>query len=69
MLRQWADTWRQAGAELAAVEREERRQMSDAEAARVVVALLGGPLPAGLPERTTSGLVEQQRWFATLRAR
>ncbi len=69
MLRQWADTWRQAGAELAAIEREERRRMTDAEAARVTVALLGTPLPAGLPERTTSGLVEQQRWFATLRDR
>jgi hypothetical protein len=69
LTRRWAATWAQAGRELAAIELAELRAMTDDQARAAVLALLSAPLPAGLPERTTSGLVEQQRWFRKLRAR
>jgi len=69
LLRRWAGTWARAGRELAELERAELRAMSDEAARLAAVALLGVPPPPGLPERATSGLVEQQRWFSRLRQR
>ncbi len=69
LLRRWAETWARAGKELAEVERRELESMTEAEACAQALALMSMPLPPDLPERKTSGLVEQQRWFAKLRAR
>ncbi len=69
LLRRWAATWARAGKELAEIERRELQAMTDEEGRAAAVALLSMPLPPDLPERLTSGLVEQQRWFAKLRAR
>lgn len=69
LLRQWAATWARAGKELAEIERRELGAMTDEQARAEAVALLSMPLPLDLPERNSSGLVEQQRWFAKLRAR
>ncbi len=52
-MRLWVETWRQAGPELDVVRRREI-ESTDTQA-----------LPAAL---ATSGLVEQQRWFAKLHA-
>ena len=41
--------------------------MTDDDVRRAVADLFSGPLPRDLPERTTSGLIEQQRLFAVLR--
>ena len=68
LLRRWIETWKQAGKELAAIERRELEQMTDEQAKEAAVDLLTMPLPEGLPERMSSGLVEQQRWFAKLRS-
>jgi len=68
-VRQWVETWKQTGKELAAIERRELEQMTDEVAKEAAVDLLTMPLPVGLPERTSSGLVEQQRWFAKLRSK
>ena len=69
LLRRWAATWERAGRELAEIERRELQAMTDDQAREAAIALLSMPLPPDLPERLTSGLVEQQRWFARLRAR
>lgn len=69
LLRQWAAVWASAERELAELERQELAAMTDERAAATALALLSMPLPRDLPERNSSGLVEQQRWFATLRER
>jgi hypothetical protein len=69
LLRRWAATWERAGKELTEIERRELQAMTDDQARAAAIALLSMPLPPDLPERLTSGLVEQQRWFAKLRAR
>lgn len=67
LLRRWVETWDRAGKELAAIERRELEYMTDEQAKAAAADLLRMPLPADLPERFGSGLVEQQRWFAKLR--
>ena len=61
--RRWVDTWKQAGQELERIRREELRALDVARA----LSLLCGPANYRVPPRApkpTSGLVEQQRWFA-----
>jgi hypothetical protein len=60
--RQWVEAWREAGREMELLRRQELRRL-DAQRA---IALLCGPADYHVPPRaprTTSGLVEQQRWF------
>jgi hypothetical protein len=65
LMRRWVETWKRAGPELEAIRQREMRQVDTAEAVR---QLLGSSaLLYSSPRLTTSGLVEQQAWFALLR--
>ncbi|OGA68029.1 MAG: hypothetical protein A3G81_20460 [Betaproteobacteria bacterium RIFCSPLOWO2_12_FULL_65_14] len=66
LIRRWIETWERAGPELEAIRRRELAQMTDAEARAAAADLLSMPLAQDLPERRSSGLVEQQRWFMRL---
>lgn len=68
-IKRWADTWSSAGRALDALRRRELQAMTDDDARRAIADIFSGPMPADLPPRTTSGLVEQQRLFASLRRR
>ncbi len=68
LTRKWVETWKLAGEELAEIERRELEQMSDEEAKRAAVDMLTFPLRHEARDPEGSGLVEQQRWFAKLRA-
>ena len=60
--RRWVQAWREAGAEMERLRREELRHLD----AHRGVALLCGPADYTIPPRVprpTSGLVEQQYWF------
>ena len=60
--RRWAQAWKEAGAEMERLRREELRRLDPLRA----IALLCGPADYRVPPRApkpTSGLVEQQRWF------
>jgi len=63
--RRWVQTWKQAGPELEAIR---RREIRDADNLAVLALLESAFNQAlSLPPRTTSGLVEMQKWFAKLR--
>jgi hypothetical protein len=66
LLRRWVDTWRHAGAELEKLRRAEIQSVDTQEA----VAQIFGSGDDTAPElgSPTSGLVEQQEWFARIRA-
>ena len=66
-LKRWVETWESAGRALEALRRRELQAMTDDDVRRAIADLFSGTVPAGLPPRTTSGLVEQQRLFASLR--
>lgn len=60
--RLWVQTWREAGAAMDQLRREELRRLDGYRA----IELLCGPADYTLPPRAprpTSGLVEQQFWF------
>jgi hypothetical protein len=65
LMRRWVETWRTAGKEL---EEIRRREIIAADTCKAVEQIFGTSeaLPE-LPPRLTSGLVEQQAWFAKLR--
>jgi hypothetical protein len=65
LLRRWADTWQRAGRELDEIRRREIESVDTQEAIRQIFGS-GEPIDTA-PPRTTSGLVEQQAWFAKLR--
>ena len=66
LLRQWVDTWRRAGEELDAIRRLE---IESADTQQAVRQLFGTEGPADpTPAPPTSGLVEQQAWFARVRS-
>jgi hypothetical protein len=66
-MRQWVKTWQRAGEELAAIR---RRELAAADTQEYIRQLFGSAdLYRDIPPRTTSGLVEQQAWFAKLRAK
>lgn len=65
----WIRTWAQAGPELEAIRRRELEAMTDAQAKAAALDLLSIPIPADLPPRAESGLVEQQRWFSKHRSK
>lgn len=65
LIRQWVRTWRRVGQELDAIR---RREIESADTREAVQQLFGSAAAfEDLPPRTTSGLVEQQAWFAKLR--
>lgn len=63
---QWMAQWRIAAARLELLRSETLRALTQRDAARIF-ALLDPPRPYEL--RSSSGLVEQQRWFDLLRRR
>jgi hypothetical protein len=66
LLRQWVETWRRAGLEL---EEIRRREIESADTREAVRQIFGSSeaLFLNLEAPTTSGLIEQQAWFAKLR--
>jgi len=62
----WVCTWQAAGPLLAEIERRELEQMTDEEWRQAVEDVLS-VIPPDAEAPTTSGLVEQQKWFAKLR--
>jgi hypothetical protein len=65
-LRLWVETWRRAGPELEEIRRREIEEVDTREAVRQIFGTSEAWQP-DLPAPPTSGLVEQQRWFAKLR--
>jgi len=65
LLRLWVDTWRRAGAELDEIRRHEIETADTQQAVRQMFGTEGS-LDSS-PPRTTSGLVEQQAFFARFR--
>jgi hypothetical protein len=64
--RRWVAAWRGAGPALERIRRAELRRLDAYRA----IALLCGPADYGVEPRApkpTSGLIEQQRWFAKAR--
>ena len=64
--RRTVETWIRAGEELERIRREELRALDTREAVRQIFCGLRVAWPPAPP---TSGLVEQQAWFARLRER
>ena len=63
-LRQWVETWKSTGVELEAIR---EREIREADTVKAVRLLFGEQRLTCLPPpRPTSGLVEQQAWFAKL---
>ncbi len=65
-LKEWAQTWQRAGAELEKIRRQDIRN-ADTQAAILLFAEVFDSVLAGMPVRTSSGLVEQQKMFRRLR--
>jgi hypothetical protein len=65
LLRRWVEAWRRAGKELENLRRTEIQSIDSREAIRQIFPSDGIPDPAAPP---TSGLVEQQAWFARIRS-
>ena len=63
-MRKLVRVWDHAGPALEAVKRRELEAMTDEQAREAAADLLTLPLPADLPPRLDSGLVEQQYWFS-----
>jgi hypothetical protein len=67
LLRRWVDTWRQAGP---ALDEVRRLEIESADTQEAILQLFGtGDDPIDIPSPpATSGLVDQQAWFAKIRA-
>ena len=65
LMRHWVETWRRAGKEL---EEIRRREIGETDTREAIRQLFGSVVSfRNFPAPPTSGLVEQQRWFAKLR--
>jgi hypothetical protein len=64
--RRWVETWRRAGEEMEVLRRTEIESVDTQEAVRQIFGSDGPTVPAASP---TSGLVEQQAWFARIHER
>jgi len=62
LLRRWVETWRRAGIDL---EQIRNAELQSIDTRAVVRHLFDGFVPT--PGAPTSGLIEQQAWFARLR--
>lgn len=60
----FVQNWNELGPRLDAIKRRELEAMTDADVRAHVAALFGGGYPVDSAQRSESGLVEQQRWFA-----
>ena len=60
----WVDAWRRAGPRLQQLRDDELRQLTVEQGALQASAV--SRLPAGIPLRPSSGLVEFQRWMLQL---
>jgi len=65
-LRAWVQNWLELGPILEAIRRRELEALTEAQVREATLDLLTSPVPADLPPRHESGLVEQQRWFSKL---
>jgi len=65
LLHRWVETWRRAGAELERIRCTELESVDTREAVRQIFEGLDHEILK--PGPPTSGLVEQQAWFARLR--
>lgn len=65
LLRRHVETWRNAEVELAEVRERELQNVNTREAVRQLFG--DNTLVQDAPRQRSSGLVEQQRWFARLR--
>lgn len=63
LLRLWVEAWRRAGEELERLRRIEIESVDTQEAVSQIFGTGGLSLP---PAPSTSGLVEQQAWFARI---
>ena len=70
-LRQWVDTWRRAEVKLEEIRRREIQALVTlADTQEAIRQLFGtGKSIDKLPQRISSGLVEQQAWFARVRVK
>jgi len=68
-LRAWVQNWQELGPILEGIKRRELEAMTDEQAREAAGDLLAFPLPADLPLRLDSGLVEQQYWFSKFHSR
>jgi hypothetical protein len=66
LLRRWVETWRRAGPESEEIRRREIEEVDTREAVRQIFGS-SESWPPDLPAPPTSGLVEQQAWFAKFR--
>jgi hypothetical protein len=64
-IRHWVETWQRAGKELEEIRRREIETLDTREVIRQIFS--SAPPVQDSERRTTSGLVEQQAWFAKLR--
>ena len=64
--KEWVDNWKRVGPILDQIKAEELRAMDAQEAIRQILPLCEWGIKHSEP-RTTSGLVEQQRYFSKMR--
>jgi len=65
MIRQWVETWKEAGPELEAIRRREIREADNLKTLALLEEAFNQALRTA-PLRPSSGLVEMQEWFAKL---
>jgi hypothetical protein len=65
MIRQWVETWKEAGPELEAIRHREILEADNLKALALLETAFNHALRTAAP-RPTSGLVEMQAWFAKL---
>ncbi len=68
-IKRWVDGWEHAGRALDALRRRELAAMTDDDTRRAIADIFSNAPPDDALARTTCGLVEQQRLFASLRQR
>lgn len=69
-MRAWVENWQRIGPELERIKKEELRAMTEEEALSATEIVLDSEVDNYLPEwcKTSSGLIEQQRYFRKGRA-
>jgi hypothetical protein len=65
LMRRWVETWRRAGPLLEEIKNRELQAINTQQAIRDIFGEVDHF--RGIPQRSTSGLIEQQKWFAKLR--
>ncbi len=67
LIQRWANQWAKAGPAMDAVRKAELRALTDEDVRRSVADLFASAINTDQPQQLSSGLVEQQRLFASLR--